>query len=235
MTFADLDDTFLMGLPIAMTLAYYGAYYVEEAGVIGLDVQPMKSAALFLAWVTFQLLRGWDATGGACQEDAGGVAGSAAGSLQGGVAARKVEESKVVPYGDVHPQQLVPFSVEVYGGSGLGAMPGQMLVVVHRAGRRGVSGGMDPTRIVMTEGAPREEVERFALMNRACEDVIEASDYDSQVRVWKTRGNRQEWENHPAAESQGVDIAEAWSPQVSVGASRPRAAQPSKQQPCLIT
>ncbi|KAK3270601.1 hypothetical protein CYMTET_21006 [Cymbomonas tetramitiformis] len=32
-----------------------------------------------------------------------------------GAAARKVEESKVVTYGDVHPHQFVPFGVEVYG------------------------------------------------------------------------------------------------------------------------
>ncbi|KAK3284387.1 hypothetical protein CYMTET_7958 [Cymbomonas tetramitiformis] len=35
-----------------------------------------------------------------------------------GAATMKVEKSKVVMYGDVHPHQLIPFGVKMYGGFG---------------------------------------------------------------------------------------------------------------------
>ncbi|KAK3267830.1 hypothetical protein CYMTET_23642 [Cymbomonas tetramitiformis] len=38
--------------------------------------------------------------------------------FQRGVAAKKVEESKVATYGDVRPHYFIPFGVEVYGGLG---------------------------------------------------------------------------------------------------------------------
>ncbi|KAK3244254.1 hypothetical protein CYMTET_46126, partial [Cymbomonas tetramitiformis] len=116
---AYLDGAFFMDPPTPTTLAY-GTYMKEAAG-IGLDIQSMKSAALSPEGDASCFADGMPAEehGRRVQEALRDLLPGDAhlGAALMAPGARKVEESKVVTYGEVHPHHLVPFGVEVYGGA----------------------------------------------------------------------------------------------------------------------